>query len=694
MARHKDKGKSRALETSPLLPPTASSPPARRPSLSPLGEAEASSSSPTAPSSYQTFPPRPRPNRTLSHLLTTFLLLLSLFLLASLLLLLLGYSYAYPSARSPPSELLAHAVHLRGPTNLQVLNLTSSGLYIQLDGEIGVDADWLLGFRSSDESAGWAERCRRALGRWGVERVQAVDVRLSTIALSSRSGMIATLQVPQLTIPLTPSLRALSSEEELDSPESELAKSWLSPITIDVLVSPSQDAAALARFAQESWASGKIELEASTKWVTVSPSGLGSPPSGSKGEDGPGSARWSWRMNPSSWLTLHKSDLLTEIKLKIPSLPGFPRPGTPLREFLSQLSLDSYAVHPLPAPAPAPGADPGSGNTTHTQLAIEGSASLPFPLLPSFPPLGQFKWPYEIPFLVSLLPLPNATEGEPGASANANGTLSPLPIATVHTSPLLIPPPGPRLSISLSGLLLPPPPDSPLLSAFLTAYLSGAPYPILLTSPPPHPGLPAFLSPFLSHIQLSHQFPGAHPRPKLLQSVQINGMRILPSNKPNEFLISGTIEARISLPPAFSSLAFDAEQVQPDVYITDGPPLPGLVNAFARLDSPLLPTVQENLTLLAPLDEVPVQILPGREKAFRAFVQKVIFKRDGAWAGVKGRCGVWALVGGLGEVVVRGVGVEGGSRVGRGGAGEEGWEMLQAWGSRLECGMWECEVEM
>ncbi|KZT50536.1 hypothetical protein CALCODRAFT_488623 [Calocera cornea HHB12733] len=716
MARPKDKGKSRALETSALLPagPTSPSPgSARRPRLDPaVSDPEAATSSSRSlpsPPTYSTFPaPAPRPSPTRSHLLTALLAALSLSLIAALLLLLLGYSYAYPSASSPPDDLLRHAVHLRGPTHLQVINLTDAGLFLRLDGQVGVDADWILGFRSPDDTAGWAERCRRALGRWGVQRLRAVDVRLSTIDLlstSSSAAHIATLTLPALTIPLTPSLRQLSpaqqnTEKELDARSPEYAPTWLSPIQLDVLVSPSHDAAALARFAQDSWATGRIELEARTRWVRVSPAGYASPEP---------NTNTSWSLDLPRLLTITKQALQTEIKLKIPSLPGFPRPGTPLREFLSQLTLDGYAVHPLPgpgppvpgsgpdnpppapAPAPAPSPDPTPGpeptpeNTTH--LAIEGTCSLPFPLLPSFPPLGQFRWGYELPFLVSLLPLEKNASGEPGAGAGAalaqgHSGLSPLPIARVHTSPLLLPPSGPRLSIALSGALLAPPPDSPLLSAFLTAYLSGTPYPVLLTAPGPYPrALPSFLHPFLAQVHLTYPFPGASPRPNLLESVQIKGMRILPSSKPNEFLLSGTIEARISLPRAFRTLAFLAQHVQPDVLITDGPPRPGLDNAFARLDAPLLPTTQDaNLTLTAPLEDVPVLILPGREKEFRAFVQKLIFNRA-AWAGVKGKCAVWARVAGLGQVAVRDVDVEGGSRVGRGAASGEGeGEMLHAWG--------------
>ncbi|EJU01545.1 hypothetical protein DACRYDRAFT_108090 [Dacryopinax primogenitus] len=646
----KDKGKSRAMDTSPLLSPTLRPPPSTL--LDPTED-------PAASSSYSTFPPTAPLQRGQSYALTAFLSFLSLAGVAVLLLLLLGWSYAYPSSSSN----VVHALHVRGPSSISVTNFTSEGLYLRVQGEVGIDADWVLGFRTSDDQVSWAERIRRAVGRWGVREVEALDVRLGNIDLVSTSSraLLATLSLPPLTLPLTPNLRAT---------DSKLAPPWLKPISVDVLIHPSTDPEVLTTFAKESWAKGRVEIEAACEWVRVTPAALAL--------GGEGGSTWGW---PSlgELLTVKKGRVDTPLRMTIPSLPGFPRPGTPLKDMLNQLTIEGYAVHPLP-PAQAPGPTlpspvPGEPGKSKPILAIKGAASVPFPVLPF--PLSAFDWPYEIPFLVSLLPSnrTNSTGNDTSptpilASPEPTATLSPLPIAAIHTSPLSLPPPGKRLNITLHGELLPPPPSSPLLSAFLSAYLSGHSYPVLITSPPPYT-LPTFLHPFLSTLHVSFHFPGASPPPQLLDSVQIRDTRILPSNKPNEFLISGLILAHLKLPPAFKDLIFSAKEVQPDVYITDGPPESGLGNAFARLSPPALPCSQENMTILAPLDEVPVHILPGREKRFREFVQKVLWKGS-AYAGVEGEGAVRAGVGGLGEVSVAGVHVRGGSWVGR--KGEEGRE--------------------
>ncbi|KAG9047624.1 hypothetical protein FS842_000626, partial [Serendipita sp. 407] len=49
----------------------------------------------------------------------------------------------------------------------------------------------------------------------------------------------------------------------------------------------------------------------------------------------------------------------------------------------------------------------------------------------------------------------------------------------------------------------------------------------------------------------------------------------------------------------------------------------------------------------ATVERVPLQVLPGRDKLFRSFVQKVLFSRGGATAGIKGTAGVRSQVEGL-----------------------------------------------
>jgi len=70
--------------------------------------------------------------------------------------------------------------------------------------------------------------------------------------------------------------------------------------------------------------------------------------------------------------------------------------------------------------------------------------------------------------------------------------------------------------------------------------------------------------------------------------------------------------------------------------------------------------------------DVPLQVLPGRDKEFRSFVSKVIFGSQGALAGVQGVAAVALRVQGLpfengegGEMQLEGLPFQGSVRIGR-----------------------------
>jgi len=147
---------------------------------------------------------------------------------------------------------------------------------------------------------------------------------------------------------------------------------------------------------------------------------------------------------------------------------------------------------------------------------------------------------------------------------------------------------------------------------------------------------------------------------------------------------SGTVFAYGVLPKGMN-IRLDVNRVFPELLVYDGPvpenatiyddggdgetesgnlpepmpipnPLPERAFAHVRpgewleaLSVPVEPPEGEGATVAvsAVLRDVPLQVLPGREEEFSAFVAKVIFGKGGALAGVSGVAAVGARINGL-----------------------------------------------
>jgi len=164
------------------------------------------------------------------------------------------------------------------------------------------------------------------------------------------------------------------------------------------------------------------------------------------------------------------------------------------------------------------------------------------------------------------------------------------------------------------------------------------------------------------------------------------------------FLASGTVTARVVLPKGIN-IDLNVSRLLPDVLIFDGEvPVsdPGTVAPPTPLPNPLperafghirpdewLPASCKTDTpgegegavfaVAANIVDVPLEVLPGREKEFGDFVSKVVFSSDGAIAGIQGVVAVSLKVHGLpysgpeehGEMKLYGLPVKGNVRVGR-----------------------------
>lgn len=242
----------------------------------------------------------------------------------------------------------------------------------------------------------------------------------------------------------------------------------------------------------------------------------------------------------------------------------------------------------------------------------------------------------------------------------------------------------PNVSLSLVGTISPlPRAAAPLLSSFVSSYLSGRDAPIIVGSP------------LLPSITLPTVFPAPQPKPQILHDVQIKDMRI--NLKGEQVLASGTVYARVVL-PAGIRLKLDADSIWPDVLVFDGEvpdddlavdqneestamkydvekkpkekkgrsripkePLPSPLpeRAFARIrpedwlpanSFPLDPSpggTAGQFEVSAKVNNVPLEVLPGRDLLLQRFVAKVLFGPDGALAGVRGTAAVAASVDGL-----------------------------------------------
>ncbi|KAJ7624680.1 hypothetical protein FB45DRAFT_980035 [Roridomyces roridus] len=307
-------------------------------------------------------------------------------------------------------------------------------------------------------------------------------------------------------------------------------------------------------------------------------------------------------LGESSWRSMihsELSDVQTALRIHIPPIPGIPHNG----QLSDLVTLQSFSVY-----------------SAAETLSLVGCATIPDPAPTTF----NLTTP-SIPFTISL----PSTDGL-------------VPIAAVSTAPFTLT--HPNITLEISGAVLPLPPTSTsLLSAFVSRYLSGLPNPIVVSTS---------LIPDLSIVNL--EFPAPNPRPRILRG--------------GAFTASGTIYARVVLPRGMD-IQLHVGHILPDVLVFDGkvsdsqtlrsfpfpgtspptsPPLPDPLpeRAFARICPEDWTGEGAAYAVTAKIVDVPLEVLPGTQKEFRAFISKVIFG-SGAIAGILGTADVAIDVAGL-----------------------------------------------
>ncbi|KAG6828723.1 hypothetical protein H0H92_006952 [Tricholoma furcatifolium] len=581
--------------------------------------AEQSSSNILARHDYETALSQRQSNRRLrSRLTMVFLGSLSLTIAVFVLVALLAWSYATRVSTISPNDVVETALVLQGPDRVDVTKITYSGeIWLTVDARLGMDAGIVIGVNNEPKDT-LASSVWKALGRWGIQTLDRVTVNLSTITIASRSNSSTVLA----TIVASPVLVPLKSNPPNDS-------SWLTPVSISVAIRPNTDISTWLHFIRDSWDQGIIDVQANVGQAII---------------QGGYEDERSWR----KWLSQQMVDIRTPIRFRIPPIPGLPAPGheVPLPSVEDLVTLQSFHI-----------------SSSVNQLDIRAFATAIDPAPPTFKLTSP-----SIPFIISL--------------PRINSSYPPMPIASVSTAPFALT--HPNITLDISGIVLPLENEStPIISSFLSRYLTKEPNTIFISSP------------LLKNLTVQTIFPSPNPPPRLLRDVTIKDMKVKPGTT---FLASGTVFARIVLPKGID-VDLDVSRVFPDVLVFDGDvpedvelissppqvplpnPLPDKAFGHIRPDDWLKALSKREVSqedgdgatyaVSARIVDVPLQVLPGRQKEFSNFVSKVLFGTDGAVAGLLGSTAVAARVRGLplpgqdGEMELSGLPFRGSVRVGK-----------------------------
>lgn len=531
--------------------------------------------------------------RLWSKLTFVFLVSLSSCIIVFLLFALLAYSYAARLSGVSPEDIIENALVIQGPYRASVLNLTADGgIWIQVQARVGIDARSIMGVETDDDEGTLAD-IWKSFGRWGVGILDRVTVDVSTAQIfSQQQALLATLDLPPFELPLT-----------ANPPYDD---SWLSPLSLTLFAVPTRNASDVNQFVYDSWHSGAASVHASIPRVVIS--------GGSTNKGG-------WRQ----MLKLRRLDIQTQLSMKLPPIPGLPTPGedVPLPSISQLITLQSFGVE-----------------SEAKDVTVHALATVINPV----PPIMNLTVP-PLPFIISL----------------HDENHSSVPIASVHTDPFTLTHPNITLTISGSVLPLPPPPSTSI-SAFLSRYLSLEPNPVSVAC-----------SLFPSFV-VDMEFPAPSSKPQILRNVTIHDMKIKPNSASTGFLASGSVFARIVLPKGMD-LTLDVTRVFPDVLVYDGEvhELPTLLlpqqNDEEELPDPLperafghirpedwleATSVQVDggdegsiFAVTADMVDVPLEVLPGRQKQFSNFISKVVFGTHGALAGLQGTTDVGVHILGL-----------------------------------------------
>jgi len=192
-----------------------------------------------------------------SKLTFVFLASLSFCIIVFLLFVLLAYSYAARLSDVSPEDILENALVIHGPYRMSVLNVTAEGgIWLQAQARVGVDAGSIMGVNTDDDE-GTFKDIWKSFGRFGVNLLDRVTVDVSNIQIFSQwHTLLCTVNSSPFELPLT-----------VNPPYDD---SWLSPISLHLLVVPTHNSSDINRFVHDSWHSGAASVHVSVPTVVIS----------------------------------------------------------------------------------------------------------------------------------------------------------------------------------------------------------------------------------------------------------------------------------------------------------------------------------------------------------------------------------------------------------------------------------------
>ncbi|KAG9023946.1 hypothetical protein FRB95_012296 [Tulasnella sp. JGI-2019a] len=556
-----------------------------------------------------------------------------------ILLFLIAASYSFASFAShiePQAMFDQGAIVWKGPSDIKIVDMSPTGVVMRVEGSIGIDADWIMGLdmnSGTNMRLSVLEGARKALGRWLVKKADTVTVTVGDMRLYtpySRSqhrtpdAPLLSVFLPSITVPLTTRRSRFGASDD----------SWLTRLSIPMLVYPHENTTLLTEFAKDAMQMRRVLARAAVDSMQL--------------DVGDGKQWW----QPPS---IVRPGVEKIIKYELPALP----PTNGDDPIMSLIHLRSYSMTTNPPKPPQ----------------ISASADMTN-FMPISNPLSDKELKLPLEMTVTLLPVEELNP-KPAPSDSNDTSLGAMIARITETSVSLT---HPNISIDITGSVFPLSRSAaPYLSAFITRYLNAKDSPILLTTPPP----------FL--LSLRTVFPGPKERPKIVKTIHMKDMK-LHTDGDNGLSVSGTIEAGITLPDAISDVQMEVDRILPDILLFDGPPPPEFGISTSVVDTPSVsfpgddwvlvtedgedddepepfpapplpdplperawgrirpklwlnatsepapdPTSPgKNLTLVtSPFENLPLQLLPGRNAVFRQFVQKLVFKGS-AVAGMRG----------------------------------------------------------
>ena len=193
--------------------------------------------------------------------LTSLAFCVSIFVIGALF----AWSYTTKISTASPEEIVRKALVFQGPESVNVMDMTSAdGVWVKVEGSLGVDAGSVIGVNGDPNQDGFLRRLWKSLGRWGVGQLGQVTVGLSRINVVSDaepSIVLGSIEAPPITVSL------------ITNPPSD--NSWLTPVSITLLIQPTNVTKELLHFMQQSWQQGSFAIRIDVKRASFRGGSLG-----------------------------------------------------------------------------------------------------------------------------------------------------------------------------------------------------------------------------------------------------------------------------------------------------------------------------------------------------------------------------------------------------------------------------------